>query len=152
MPSGRHPEISGLGQKVAASAEALFGLIGRYRDMFKKGRGMGKTLKALIEEINYRDYISGLYKTPEAAFRRMENMDGFVDSITHYESSGGIAFPSRVSRNNGPHGPDEREGGKGRPGRHPHILPLVEGPGIPRGIYRGRGGGHTAAQEIGGQG
>ena len=119
----------------------------------QEGHGeMGKTLKALIEEINYRDYISGLYKTPEAAFRRMENMDGFVDSITHYESSGRIAFPPRVSRNNGPHGPDEREGGKERPGRHPHILPLVEGSGISGGIHRGRGGGHTAAQEIGGQG
>ena len=55
--------------------------------MFRKGRGMGETLKALIEEINYRDYISGLYKTPEAAFRRMENLDGFVDSIAHYESA-----------------------------------------------------------------
>lgn len=83
---GKASGIPGLSQRAAASAEALFELISRYRDMFKNGTKMGKTLKALIEEINYRDYISGLYKTPEAAFRRIENIDGFVESITHYES------------------------------------------------------------------
>ena len=84
---GKASGVPGLGQKVSASADALSGLIVRYRDMFKKGRGMGKNLKSLIEEINYRDYISGLYKTPEAAFRRLENLDGFVDSLAHYEST-----------------------------------------------------------------
>jgi len=83
---GKASGITGLGQKAAVSAEALSELIGRHRDMFKNGTKMGKTLKALIEEINYRDYISGLYKTPEAAFRRIENIDEFVESITHYES------------------------------------------------------------------
>lgn len=78
--------VPGLSQKAAASAEALSEMIGRYRDMFRKGTEMGKTLKALIDEINYRDYISGLYNNPEAAFMRMENIDGFVQSITHYES------------------------------------------------------------------
>jgi len=83
---GKASGIPVLGQRAAASAEALSELIGRYRDMFKNGTKMGKTLKALIEEINYRDYICGLYKTPEAAFRRIQNIDAFVDSITHYES------------------------------------------------------------------
>lgn len=83
---GKVSGVPGLSQKAAASAEALFELISRYRDMFKNGIKMGKTLKALIEEINYRDYISGLYKTPEAAFGRIENIDGFVESITYYES------------------------------------------------------------------
>ena len=83
---GKASGVPSISQKAAASAEALSELIGRYRDMFKNGTKMGKTLKALIEEINYRNYISGLYKTPEAAFRRIENIDGFVESITHYES------------------------------------------------------------------
>ena len=83
---GKASGVPSLSQKAAASAEALSELIGRYRDMFKNGTKMDKTLKALIEEINYRNYISGLYKTPEAAFRRIENIDGFVESITHYES------------------------------------------------------------------
>jgi DNA helicase-2/ATP-dependent DNA helicase PcrA len=80
-------EVPGLSQKVVTSANALSEMLVRYRDLFMKGRGMGKTLKALIEEINYRDYISTLYKTPEAAFRRLENLEGFVDSLTHYEST-----------------------------------------------------------------
>ncbi|MFA6054714.1 MAG: UvrD-helicase domain-containing protein [Thermodesulfovibrionales bacterium] len=83
---GKASGISGLGQKAAVSAEALFGLISRYRDMFGKVPGMGKTLKELIEEINYRDYITELYKTPEAAFRRIENIEGFIDSIARFES------------------------------------------------------------------
>jgi superfamily I DNA/RNA helicase len=47
---------------------------------------MGEILNALIGEINYRDYISEIYKTPETAFRKIENLAGFVDSIAHYES------------------------------------------------------------------
>jgi DNA helicase-2/ATP-dependent DNA helicase PcrA len=47
---------------------------------------MGKTLKELIGEINYRDYITELYKTPEAAFRRIENIEGFIDSMSRFES------------------------------------------------------------------
>ncbi len=84
---GRAADVEGLGQKAAASAVALFELISRYRDMFSKGREMGKTLKALIDEIDYRDYIIHLYKTPEASYRKIENLDGFADSIAHYESN-----------------------------------------------------------------
>jgi superfamily I DNA/RNA helicase len=83
---GKASGVPGISQKAAASAEALSEVIGLYRNMFKNGTKMGKTLKALIEEINYRDYISGLYKTPEAASGRIENINGFVESITYYES------------------------------------------------------------------
>ncbi len=84
---GKASAVPGFGQRAAASAEALYGLVGRYRKMFTSGRGMGNILKSLIEEISYREYLTELYKTPEAAFRRIENTDGLVDSITHYESS-----------------------------------------------------------------
>jgi DNA helicase-2/ATP-dependent DNA helicase PcrA len=83
---GKASEIPGLGKRAAFSAEALSGLIGRYRDMFGKGREMGRTLSLLIDEVNYRDYIKELYKTPETALRKIENLNGFVESITHYES------------------------------------------------------------------
>ena len=83
---GKADEIEGLSRRAAASAETLSGLIRRYRDMFGNGKEMGKTLNALIKEIDYRDYIIRLYKTPDVAYRRIENIDGFVDSITHYES------------------------------------------------------------------
>ncbi len=84
---GKASAVPGLGQKAASSAASLSDLIMRYRDKFKKGTEMGKTLRLLIEEISYRDYISELYKTPEVAFRKIENLEGFVDSMTHYESS-----------------------------------------------------------------
>ena len=83
---GKASGIEGLSKKAATSAEVLFELISRYRDMFREGREMGKTLEALIDEIDYRDYIIRLYKTPETAFRKIENLNGLVDSITHYES------------------------------------------------------------------
>ncbi len=84
---GKASAVPGSGQKAVASAEALYGLVGRYRRMFTSGRGMGNILKSLIEEIHYREYITELHKTPESAFRRIENIDGLIDSITHYESS-----------------------------------------------------------------
>ena len=83
---GKAADIAGLGQRAATSAASLHELICRYRDLFNKGMEMGKTLRKLIEEINYRDHILHLYKTPEAAFRRIENIEGFIESMTHYES------------------------------------------------------------------
>ncbi len=80
------PEIPGLGQKPASSARGLFMLISRYREIFLKKKDMAGALMNLIDEINYRDYITDIYATPETAFRKMENMDGFVQSIRHYES------------------------------------------------------------------
>ncbi len=79
--------VEGLSRKAAAAAEDLHGLISRYREMFGEGRDMGGALKSLIDATDYRDYILGLYKTPEAAFRRLENIEGLVDSIARYESA-----------------------------------------------------------------
>ncbi|MBI5057305.1 MAG: UvrD-helicase domain-containing protein [Nitrospirae bacterium] len=84
---GKAGGIPVLSPKAAESAEDFFKLLSRYRDIFMKGRDMGNTLKALIEEINYKDYLIELYKTPDAAYGRIENLDGFVQSMTHYEST-----------------------------------------------------------------
>lgn len=84
---GKASEITGLSQRAAASAEAFHELICRYRNLFKRGREMTKNLKALIEEIDFKDYLIRLYKTPEAAYRRIENLDEFVKSVSHYESA-----------------------------------------------------------------
>jgi superfamily I DNA/RNA helicase len=48
---------------------------------------MARALKDLTEEINYKNYIYELYKTPEAAIRRIENVDGFIQSLSHYEET-----------------------------------------------------------------
>ncbi len=84
---GRAASIEGLSREAAASAEELSGIVSRYRKAFMEGGGMGRALEALIEEIGYKDYILRLYKTPEAAFRRLENIEGLVESITHYETA-----------------------------------------------------------------
>jgi superfamily I DNA/RNA helicase len=80
-------EIEKLGQRVVAATEAFHELICRYSNLFNTGKEMAKNLKALIEEIDYNDYLIRLYKTPEAAYRRIENLDEFVQSVSHYESS-----------------------------------------------------------------
>ena len=83
---GNAAVIKDLSRRAVNSAEGFFELVSRYRALFGSGGEMGATLKALIEEINYEDYIINLYKTPEAASRRMENIRGFIESITRYES------------------------------------------------------------------
>ena len=84
---GKAADNEALSKKAVYSAETFFSLICRYRDMFGTGRGMYKILGDLIDEIDFRDYIIRLYKTPEAAYRRIENIDGFIDSMKHYEST-----------------------------------------------------------------
>lgn len=83
---GKASEITGLSRKASVSAQVLFKLLGQYSSAFARGRDMGNILKSLIEEINYSDYIKELYKTPEAALRKIENLKGFADSITYYEA------------------------------------------------------------------
>jgi superfamily I DNA/RNA helicase len=83
---GRAKEVEGLKPGAAASAEEMHRIVSYYRERFLTGRKMDRTLTDLIEEINYKDYIIKLYKTPEAAYRRIENLDAFVESINHYES------------------------------------------------------------------
>ncbi len=83
---GRAGDIDGLSRRAAASAESVSAIVSRYREMFGKGGNMGDTLGSLLKDIRYRDYIGRLYKTPEAALRRMENLDGLIASITRYES------------------------------------------------------------------
>jgi superfamily I DNA/RNA helicase len=89
---GKAEEVEKLSKRAASSASAFFEMICRYRAMFEKGKDMGRILKELVDEIDYKDYIIKLYKTPEAAYRKIENIDGFADSITNYET--GAKSPS----------------------------------------------------------
>ncbi len=84
---GQAERIPALGRRAAASATGFYELICRYRDRFQQGTDMGGTLSDLIEDIDYKDHIIRLYKSPEAGFRRMENIDGFIDSLRRYESA-----------------------------------------------------------------
>jgi len=91
---GRASDNDRLKPAAAGSAESFHQLICRYRTLFGGRKHMGNTLKALIDDIDFRDYIITLYKTPEAAYRRIESLDGFIDSMKHYESVGtGTSLP-----------------------------------------------------------
>ena len=54
---------------------------------FKRLEAMAKALKNLTEEIDYKNYIYELYKTPEAAMQRIENVEGFIRSLSQYEET-----------------------------------------------------------------
>jgi superfamily I DNA/RNA helicase len=83
----RHSEISGLGRTVIDAVSRFTELIDRYKERFNTPGDMAKALKNLTEEIDYRNYIYELYKTPEAAIRRIENVDSFIQSLAHFEES-----------------------------------------------------------------
>jgi DNA helicase-2/ATP-dependent DNA helicase PcrA len=84
---GRAGDIAGLGATTAEAANRLAAFMKKYRGLFAVNKGMGDTLRALAEEINYRDHITALYKTPGAAMKRLENISGFVESLSHYEKN-----------------------------------------------------------------
>ena len=83
----RSSEIAGLGKAVAEAVSRFTAMIDVYVEEFKKPGNMAKALKNLTEEINYKNYIYELYKTPEAAIRRIENVDGFIGSLSQYEGT-----------------------------------------------------------------
>lgn len=80
-------EIFELNEKAASSARNFASLIQKYRDRFKGGRDMARSFESLIEEINYRDYVQEIFKSPEAALRRIESLDAFISSIAYYEDN-----------------------------------------------------------------
>jgi superfamily I DNA/RNA helicase len=83
----RSSEVAGLGKAVTDTVSRFTELIDLYAEEFKKPGSMAKALKNLTEEINYKNYIYELYKTPEAAIRRIENVDGFIGSLSQYEGT-----------------------------------------------------------------
>ncbi len=82
----RGSEAEGVSEKVAAVAGDFAGMISRLGAEFSKKGGMGIALKGLIREIGYKDYLFELYKTPETAGRKVENVEAFVESLGQYET------------------------------------------------------------------
>ncbi|NTU43631.1 MAG: UvrD-helicase domain-containing protein [Nitrospirales bacterium] len=82
---GRAEEIDGLTAKAVEAAQGLAELIGKYKARFESHKDMDTILRDLTKEIGYRDFITELYKTPEAAIRRLENIEGFIGSLGNYE-------------------------------------------------------------------
>jgi DNA helicase-2/ATP-dependent DNA helicase PcrA len=82
----RTAEIADLGDKIRSAAADLARLVDRYAQQFKTKKEMSKTFRSLIEEISYRDYLHELHKNPQAALKRIEAYEDFINSLTHYES------------------------------------------------------------------
>ncbi|MFH0926544.1 MAG: UvrD-helicase domain-containing protein [bacterium] len=81
----RGGEIKDIKEKVAQSALKFASLIDCYREKLKDSKDMSAIVKNLIQEINYRDFIGELYKTPDVIHRRIENVNNFVESLGRYE-------------------------------------------------------------------
>lgn len=84
---GRASETDGLQGKAAEAAQGLAAAVSRYKSLFSGNKDMSASLRALSEEIGYRDHLQGLYKTPEAVMQRLQNIEGFIESLAHYEKS-----------------------------------------------------------------
>ncbi|MDA8172664.1 MAG: UvrD-helicase domain-containing protein [Nitrospiraceae bacterium] len=81
----RAKEADGLSARSAGTASSFALLIEKYAGLFGRRGEMGKTFRALVEEIRFNDYIGELYKSQEMAFKRMENAENFIQSLFHYE-------------------------------------------------------------------
>ncbi len=83
----RSAEVPGLGKMVLEAVNRFTELLDRYVVLFQTPGAMAKALKNLTEEIDYKNYIYELYKTPEAAMQRIENVEGFIRSLSQYEET-----------------------------------------------------------------
>lgn len=77
--------IDGIASQTARKIGGFAGMIDRFRREFGVGKNMGALLEKLITEIDYRSYINHMYKTEDAALKRIINVNAFVDSISAYE-------------------------------------------------------------------
>lgn len=81
--AGELPEV---GEKVVEAVTELVGMFDRYRARFSEGTDMACVLKDLLREIGYNSYLYEAYKTPETAVRKIENVESFVETLSHYET------------------------------------------------------------------
>ncbi len=82
----RANEVEGIGKKIAEKSVAFAELISKYKKTFENNKDMGASLKEFLMEINYEDHILDLHKTPDIARIKIENIRGFIDSLSHYET------------------------------------------------------------------
>jgi len=81
----RAKEVPSLNDRAAASAYNFIQLVQKYSGLFRSGQDMAGTFSALIDEIDYREYVKDVFKTNDAAMRRLDSLDAFIGSISYYE-------------------------------------------------------------------
>lgn len=84
---GRPGEIEGLNSKTVEAVQGLAALLDKYKSLFSRRKDMAETLRELAAEIGYRDHIHDLFKTPQAVSQRLQNIEGFIESLAYYEKS-----------------------------------------------------------------
>ncbi|MDT8316695.1 MAG: UvrD-helicase domain-containing protein [bacterium] len=72
-------------EKAAAVARELALLIERSGDRFTEKGKMGHALKELVRELAYKDYLFEIFKTPDTAARKVENVESFIETLSAYE-------------------------------------------------------------------
>lgn len=80
-------KVPELKEKTAAVASDLALLIEKSRDHFAERGKMGQAMKDLLLNIGYKDYLFELFKTPDVAARKVENVDSFTETLSGYEIS-----------------------------------------------------------------
>lgn len=79
--------VPGIVVQTANTASGFAHMIDMFRKDFSAGRDMGQTLDKLINDIDYRSHIRDMYKTEDAALKRIENVNSFACSLARYEES-----------------------------------------------------------------
>src|SRR5208283_4290631 len=80
----RANEVDWLTGKPAEAAQGLARMVGKYKTLFDTSTEMAATLRELVSEINYRDHIQSLYKTPSAVSQRLQNVEDFIGALAHF--------------------------------------------------------------------
>ena len=80
-------KLPAIKEKTAAVARDLALLIEKSRDHFAERGKMGEAMKDLLRDIGYKDYLFELFKTPDVAASKVENVDSFTETLSGYEIS-----------------------------------------------------------------
>jgi DNA helicase-2/ATP-dependent DNA helicase PcrA len=84
--------------KAAKKALEFTELITHYKDIFSSGKDLHTALASLIKEINYNDYVYSLYKSNAIALKRIENVDGFIETVERFSSNGAISLSELLEK------------------------------------------------------
>ncbi|MDE5898767.1 MAG: UvrD-helicase domain-containing protein, partial [Treponemataceae bacterium] len=81
-------EDSPAGDALKEDLEAFVSLIETHRQKLLSGRGLAAKVRALLEEVNYRDYLAGEFSKNEKAVRfKMLNIESLLSSMDAWENN-----------------------------------------------------------------
>ena len=91
----RSEAVPAFSKAVQESLEEFLALLVEHRAQLFRGQGLSQKIRALVEAINYRDYILAEYAHNEKAARfKLKNIDTFIQSIDTWEHNPDNLDPS----------------------------------------------------------